>query len=133
MILKYIHKLTAAASSKKGAKWTIVIWILIMIVASGLSPGATQYATRIDETGLPSDARSMIDKEKITSYFKGDDGVPALLVFHQEDGLEEELQGIDLVSQAIDQENLEEIKEVVPVHNFPDELKRTFMSENETT
>src|SRR5699024_12449350 len=43
------------------------------------------------------------------------------------------LQGIDLVSQAIDQENLEEIKEVVPVHNFPDELKRTFMSENETT
>lgn len=133
MILKYIHKLTAAASSKKGAKWTIVIWILIMIVASGLSPGAKQYATSIDETGLPSDARSMIAKEKITSYFKGDDGVPALLVFHQEDGLEEELQGIDLVSQAIDQENLEEIKEVVPVHNFPDELKRTFMSENETT
>src|SRR5699024_6664592 len=104
MILKYIHKLTAAASSKKGAKWTIVIWILIMILASGISPGAKQCDTSIDETGLPSDARSIIAKEKIVSYFKGDYGVPALLVFHQEDGLEEELQGIDLVSQVIDQE-----------------------------
>ena len=36
--------------------------------------------------GLPKDADSIIAEQKLQKYFNGEIGVPAILVFHNEDG-----------------------------------------------
>lgn len=133
-LFKGIHKLTSIASSKKGAKWTLVFWIALAIIISGFSSGAKQYATSINDTGLPSEAKSMVAEEKLKTYFKGDIGAPALLVFHKEKGLTaEDLQQIDTVNKKIEANKRKSIKEVVPVYQLPEQAKLTFMSENKTT
>lgn len=133
-MFKFINKITAAASSKKGAKWTLIIWIVLAIAVSGLSSGAKEYATSINNTGLPEDSESLVAEEKLQTYFEGETGVPAILVFHNEQGLtDEDLKQIDTINEYIEQSSLKEIREVTPVYNLPDEVKKTFMSDNETT
>lgn len=133
-MFKWINKITAAASSKKGAKWTVIIWIILAIAVSGLSSGAKEYATSINNTGLPEDSDSLVAEEKVQTYFKGEAGVPAILVFHNENGLtDQDIKQIDIINENIEGSSLKEIKEVISVHEFSDELKSTFISENKTT
>lgn len=129
-----INKVTKAASSRKGAKWTVIIWIILAIAVSGLSSGAKDYATSINNTGLPKDADSIIAEDKLQTYFSSEIGVPAILVFHNEDGLTpEDLKQIDIINENIEKASLKDVKEVIPVYAFSDEIKSTFISKNETT
>ncbi|MBE1555525.1 MMPL family transporter [Sporosarcina limicola] len=133
-LFTFINKLTAAASSKKGAKWTVLIWILLAIAVSGLSSGAKDYATSINNTGLPDDAESMVAENKLQIHFKGEIGVPAILVFHNENGLtDQDLKQIDGINEKLETASLTGVKEVIPVYEFSEELKSTFISKNKTT
>src|SRR5690625_3890592 len=134
LVFTLINKVTKAASSKKGAKRTVVIWIILAIAVSGLSSGASEYATSINDTGLPNDAQSLIAEEKLQSHFKGDAGVPAILVFHNEDGLtDQDFEQIDTINENLENASLKDVKEVIPVYTFTEEIKSTFISENDTT
>lgn len=134
LVFTLINKVTKAASSKKGAKWTVIIWIILAIAVSGLSSGASEYATSINDTGLPNDAKSLIAEEKLQNHFKGDAGVPAILVFHNEDGLtDQDFEQIDTINENLENASLKDVKEVIPVYTFTEEIKSTFISENDTT
>lgn len=130
----FINKITRAASSKRGAKWTVIIWVVLMIGLSGMSSGAKEYATSINHAGLKEDAPSMIAKEKLGEHFKDDLGVPAILVFHNEKGLTEtNFEVIDHINKQIDEASFEGVQETVLVYEFSEEVKQTFISENGTT
>lgn len=134
VLFTYINKLTRAASSKRGAKWTVIIWLVLMIGLSGMSSGAKEYATSINNAGLKDDAPSMIADEKLAEHFKDDLGVPAILVFHNEKGLTEaDLEKIDSINKQIDDASFEGVRETILVYEFSEEVKQTFISENETT
>lgn len=129
-----INKLTRAASSKRGAKWTVVIWLIVMIGLSGMSSGAKEYATSINHAGLKDDTPSMIADAKLAEHFKDDLGAPAIFVFHNEKGLtESNLEKIESINKQIDDASFEGVKETILVYEFSEEVKQTFISENGTT
>ena len=45
----------------------------------------------------------------------------------------EDLKQIDIINENIEIASLKDVKEVIPVYAFTDEIKSTFISENETT
>ncbi len=117
-------------------KWVWVILLLWVIVAGTLSaaPSANDYKVNTGEDDLPSSAKSVIASEKVNSYFDNDNGLLALLVFHNEEGWDEEsFQEIDQVSQSVEDSDLNTIQSAVPFHQFPTSVKEAFQSEDRTT
>src|SRR5690625_713517 len=105
-----------------------------MIILSGVSSGAKEYATSVNHAGLKDDMPSMVADEKLSEHFEDALAVPAILVFHNGDGLTEaNMETIDAINKDVDEAELEGVKETVLVYEFPDDVKQTFISENETT
>lgn len=133
-MFKFINKLTAVASSRRGAKWTLILWLIVMIALSGMSAGAKEYATSVNHAGLKDDTPSMIAEAKLAEYFKDDLGTPAILVFNNEAGLTEaNLEQIESVNKKIDSASFDGVKETTLVYEFSDDVKETFISDNGTT
>src|SRR5690625_7722344 len=96
-----------------------------MIGLSGMSLGAKEYATSINNAGLKDDTPSMIADEKLAEHFKDDLGVPAILVFHNEKGLTEtNLEKIETINKQIDEASFEGVKETILVYEFSEEVKQ---------
>ncbi|CAM3843496.1 MMPL family transporter [Mesobacillus zeae] len=133
-MLTVMKKLTSLASSKKGAKWTLAIWVLASVLLGGFAPSAKEFATSINATGLPSDAKSLIAEKKVYEYFPDEKGTPAILVFNKKTALtQEEMKIIDGVSKKIEDEKIAAVKKVVPLYKMPPVAKTSFVSENKTT
>ncbi|WP_071458669.1 MMPL family transporter [Bacillus massilinigeriensis] len=133
-MLHAMKKLTMAASSKKGAKITLAIWVLLSILLGGFAPSAKEFATSINSTGLPEDAKSLVADKKLFEYFPEEKGTPALLVFNKKTALSaEELKVIDGISKKIEDEDFPAVKKVVPLYKMPPMAKTTFQSDNKTT
>lgn len=132
--MKWARKLTAFSGSQKGSKGIVAIWVLAALLLGWLAPSASDYATSINESGLPEDSVSMKADEKINEHFPDDEGIPALLVFNKKgEFTEDDFAIIDQVSKKLTEAELEGIKEVVPFHLMPPEAKASFLSENNST
>src|SRR5699024_10662907 len=133
-LFKYINKVIRAVSSKRGAKWTVAVWVILMIILSGVSSGAKEYATSVNHAGLKDDMPSMVADEKLSEHFEDAFAVPAILVFHNGDGLTEaNMATIDAINKDVDEAELEGVKETVVVYECPDDVKQPVISEHETT
>jgi putative drug exporter of the RND superfamily len=133
-MLKWPKKLTVFSSSKKGAKGIVALWFIVALLMGWLAPGASDYATSINESGLPEDSVSLKADEKIKEYFPDDKGTPALLVFNKKGEFTEADFGvIDEISKKVEEAKLEPVKAVVPFHKMPPQAKSSFLSENNTT
>src|SRR5699024_1994099 len=131
---KYIYIVIREVSSKRGEKWRVVVWIILMIILSGVSSGAKEYATSVNHAGLKDDMPSMDADDKLSEHLEDALAVPAILVVHNGDGLTEaNMETIDAINKDVDEAELEGVKETVLVYEFPDDVKQTFISENETT
>src|SRR5699024_607355 len=77
---------------------------------------------------------SMVDGETLSEPFADALAVPAILVFHNGDGLTEaNMETIDAINKDVDEAEREGVKETVLVYEFPDDVKQRVISENETT
>ncbi|GIP41420.1 membrane protein [Paenibacillus sp. J31TS4] len=133
-MLRLAKRITGWASSKKGAKLVLVLWILAAVLLGGLAPSASEYATSVNATGLPADAQSLIADKKLEEYFPKDQGVPALLVFHKESPFTDaDWQRVDAVSERIEGAQLDAVKEAMPLHKLPPAAKTSMLSESKTT
>ncbi|MCT8136874.1 MMPL family transporter [Anaerobacillus sp. CMMVII] len=126
------------AEFSSNRKWMWVVLLLWVIVAGALSaaPSANDYTVNTGDDDLPQNAKSVIASEKVNSYFTEDNGLLALLVFHNEYGWDEGSYGeIDKVSEwlASDVNGLETIQSTIPYHIFPGHAKSAFQSEDKTT
>jgi putative drug exporter of the RND superfamily len=132
--MKWARKLTAFSGSQKGSKGIVAIWILAALLLGWLAPSASEYATSINQSGLPENSVSLKADEKIQEYFPEDKGTPALLVFNKkEEFTKDDFAIIDHVSQKLTEAELEGVKAVVPFHQLPPEAKASFLSENNST
>jgi putative drug exporter of the RND superfamily len=132
--MKWAKKLTAFSGSQKGSKGIVAIWVLAALLMGWLAPSASEYATSVNESGLPEDSVSLKADEKIKEYFPDDKGTPALLVFNKKgEFTEEDFAIIDQVSKKLTDADLEGVKAVVPFHMMPPQAKASFLSENNTT
>lgn len=122
------------SSSKKGAKWTVIIWLVVTVLLSVFAKGANEFATSVNSSGLPKDAKSMVAEEKIKQYFKNEEATPAILVFYSQRELDKnQLKTIDLVSKALVEKDMKDVKEIMPLYQLPEVAKKGLISENGTT
>lgn len=132
--MKWARNLTAFSGSQKGSKGIVAIWIVAAMLLGWLAPSASDYATSVNESGLPEDSVSLKADEKIQEYFPEDKGTPALLVFNKKgEFTEADFAIIDQVSKKLAEAELKGVKAVVPFHQMPPQAKASFLSENNTT
>lgn len=133
-MLNIAKKLTIFSGSKKGAKGIVALWVLAAILLGWLAPSASEYATSINESGLPKDSVSLKADEKIKEYFPREKGTPALLVFNKKGAFTEaDLTTVAEISLKLEEARLDQVKEMVPFHKLPTHVQATFLSEKKTT
>lgn len=129
-----MKKIAKYASHKKGV-WVILLAWIILTGALSAAPSVNDYKVNTGENDLPTEAQSVVASEKFDAYFPDDNGLFALLVFHNEEGWNtENSTEVDEVSKWIqDDSKLETIQSSVPFHQFPEQAKEDFLSEDGTT
>ncbi|MEX2414883.1 MAG: MMPL family transporter [Paenibacillaceae bacterium] len=125
-----LRPLTDWVSTKRGMWITLIFWLIVTILLSA-GPSASDYKVTGFQS-LPDDAKSIIANQKIDQYFQNDQGVPALLVFHNETG-NIDLTKVGEVVDSISGAKISGVKEVVAFSQLPPEAQTAFMSEDLTT
>jgi Predicted drug exporters of the RND superfamily len=124
-----LTRITDFVSTKRGMWTTLGLWLAVTLLLGGMAPSAKEYeATSIDS--LPADAQSVIAGNKLDQYFESLDGLPAILVFHAEEG-EADLEALKpFFEQAPETEGL---KSIVPLPSLPPQALQSFRSEDGST
>lgn len=132
---RWMQSFVALTSSKKGATITLIVWLLIAILLSGIAPTAKDYSVNVNGADLPEDALSEVAKKELKRYFPEDGGNPALLVFHNPKKLDQEdLKQVRQMSEYLEsQQAPKTIKETVPFHQLPEPAQLGFLSKDQTT
>lgn len=126
-----LHFVTDRIATKTGMWITLGIWIIAAMLLAVFAPGAKDYeVSRLDS--IPDDAQSIIAQQKLDTYFEGNDGTPAILVFQAKKG---KLATDDLSAMfdQIKQENIPGVMELVPLDTMPPQAIKGFQSNDETT
>ena len=125
----FLQSVTDRVTSKKGMWITLGIWLLVTVLLSVLAPSAKEYeVSSIDS--IPADAKSIIAQEKVDTYFKNNEGIPAILVFQSDDN-KVEISDLNPLLEKLDQ--VEGIKEYVPLSKLPPQATASFFSEDQST
>ncbi|WP_419393059.1 MMPL family transporter [Cytobacillus praedii] len=134
-MLKPFRKLVKYTSSQKGAKVTILAWILAVVLLSLLVPSAKEYEVNSTEGSINGNKPSEIAQQILKEQFPSTDGLPALLVFHREGGIsEEDIGKINKLSEWLASDKKpEQIMSALPFHALPPNVQKQMYSENETT
>lgn len=129
-----MKRIAKFASHRKGI-WVILLAWIILTGALSAAPSVNDYKVNTGENDLPKEAQSVVASKKFDAYFPDDNGLFALLVFQNDntwntDGFSE----VDEISQWIQEDSkLETIQSAVPFHQFPEQVKGDFLSEDGTT
>ncbi|SEJ01045.1 putative drug exporter of the RND superfamily [Bhargavaea ginsengi] len=111
---------------------TLLIWIIAASVLSVVAPGARDFFEPNENSGLPADEPSIVASERINDYFPSEEGVPAIVVAENADGLTEEQ--ITAFAEAIgglsENESYEDVT-VIPAQALLG-TRDTFLSEDGT-
>ncbi len=125
----FLQSVTDRVTSKKGMWMTLGIWLLATVLLAVLAPSAKEYEVSSIET-IPAEAKSIIAQNKVEKYFSGNEGIPAILVFQSDDNIVE-LSELSPLFEKIDQ--VEGIKEYVPLTKMPPQAAVNFFSKDQST
>lgn len=132
--MRLLNHITGFSSSKKGSNMVFFLWLIFVIVVSGIMPASKEVSVSSTGNGLPSNFPSVI-AEQIKKESFPEEGLPALLVFYQKDGIEEKkLKKINEISRWLDsQDRPEHIEKSLPFHTFPEPVQLQMLSQNQTS
>lgn len=123
-----IGKLTDKVTTPKGVRITLIVWIVIMFLLSA-GPRPSDYKSP-NFKSLPADAASMIAEAKVKEHFPDDQGTPAILVFHRDQG-EVDVQTVMKTVRAVTEANIEHV-ELPDLAALPDAALKAFVSEDKS-
>src|SRR5690625_4757353 len=134
-LLSLIRKLVRHTSNPKGAKITLFVWIGAVPMFSFFAPSAKDYETNSTEGSIRDNRPAEIASEVLNEQYPTDDGLPALIVFHQNDQLtEQNIEVINSFSEWLASEaKPEQIASALPFHQFPKSIQDQMFSEDKTT
>ncbi|MBS4219688.1 MMPL family transporter [Bacillus sp. FJAT-49711] len=134
-MLRPFRKLVKFSSSSKGAKITIVAWLLAVLLFSVFAPGAKEYAVNSKEASVSGDAPSEIADHIVKKQFSSIDGMPALLVFHRNEKItNEDREKIAKLSEWLaSDEKPKYILNALPFHQFPENVQDEMFSDDGST
>lgn len=125
----FLQSITDRVTSKKGMWMTLGIWLLATVLLAVLAPSAKEYQVSSIDT-IPAEAKSIIAQNKVDKYFSNNEGIPAILVFQSDDKIVE-LSELSPLFEKIDQ--VEGIKEYVPLTSMPPQASANFFSKDQST
>lgn len=101
----------------KISKWmTLLVWILVAVVLTVTLPSVNKEVQN-NASNLPNDAASVQAEQMIEQYFPNSAGLPALLVWHREDGLtEEDYSLMKSLAEKLSNDPLEAQEAIMPLH-----------------
>ncbi|EMR06269.1 Putative membrane protein ydgH [Bhargavaea cecembensis DSE10] len=111
---------------------TLLIWIIAASVLSVAAPGARDFFEPNKNSGLPADEPSIVASERIDDFFPAEEGVPAIVVAENEDGLtEEQIAGFaEVIGGLSENESYEDVT-AIPAQALLG-TRDTFLSEDVT-
>ncbi|MCR2821650.1 MMPL family transporter [Lederbergia panacisoli] len=134
-MLRPFRKLVKFTSSSKGAKITVVSWLLAVSLFSIFAPGAKEYAVNSKEVSVGGDRPSEIADHVLKEQFSNNDGIPALLVFHRDgeisSGDREKI--AELSMWLASNEKPKQIISALPFHQFPESVQDEMFSNDGST
>lgn len=125
-----LRPVTDWVSTKRGMWITLAVWLIATVLLSA-GPSASDYKTTGFQS-LPDHAQSIVANGKIEQYFNNDQGVPALLVFHNAKG-NIDLTKVGDITDAISKAKIEGVKQIVPFSTLPQQAKSAFVSKDLST
>lgn len=132
---RFLNRITAFSSSKKGAITIIICWLVATAVLSSIAPKSKEYEVNVSDSGLPTNSPSVIAEQKYKEFFPDAEGIPALLVFSKNATWSEADKAVigKLANDLTDQKAYPSIKEVIPFDLLPPFVQDSFFSEDGTT
>lgn len=134
-MLKPIRAITKFSSSSKGAKVVLTVWLLAVLLLSIFLPSAKDYEGSSGEgsvkENMPSEKAASLMKEA----YPDQDGLPALLVFHDEGEISADArEEIETLSKWFESdEKPDHIVSTLPYHAFPEDIQDQMFSEDMST
>ena len=134
-MLKPIQKFVRLVSTKKGAKITLGIWLLAVLVFALFTPSASDYEGSSDEASINGDKPSEIAADLKEEEFPSDEGLTGLLVFHKDGEFKkEERDEISKLTKWLDSDDKpDEVASSLPFHEFPEEVQDQMFSDDGST
>jgi len=134
-MLQLLNKITGWASSRKGAKIVLGIWLAVIIILSAAAPTAKQFAISAGEGSIQNNKPSEIAGQIMNEYFPSDDGLTGLVVFYRPEGMNDEgrAQIIRFSEWLSSSEKPEYVGSALPFHSFPKATQDLMFSEDNTT
>src|SRR5699024_11629488 len=129
--VKNIWEKWGALVANRTTRWaTIFIWILLIGIFSYIWPQVNDQTTT-DNQLLPDDAMSVVANDIDNKEFSDDAGVPLLLVWHRDQGLEDtDYEDIQVFYKKLDESPLDKQSFIPPFQDAPVEALAGSASED---
>ncbi|GIN85135.1 membrane protein [Heyndrickxia sporothermodurans] len=130
---RFLFKFVEASSSRKGRWVTLIIWVLIVGALSSMFPNV-QKVTNNGAANLPNHKMSVQAEKVIKKQFPNETGIPLLLVWYRDGGLEQKDYGLiaDLYNQ-LDKAPLSAQNFIPPLGKLPPQALTSSASEDGTS
>ncbi len=132
MLSGFSDTLAKIVSSRKGSLIIICLWLVAVVVLSAIAPAAKQTAQSTQEASIYSNMPAEVAKLLQEKSFPSDDGLPALIVFYQPDGLNADQEDTvrEISRWLASNEKPDKVSSSLPFHQFPENVQQQFYSEN---
>src|SRR5699024_3681242 len=106
------------------------IWLVFIVSLSIFAPGSKEFSVSNVSQLYPDTSSSEIAQQKMDTYFKEDDGIPAIIVVENAEHVNKE-ELMDL-SVSLSESDIPYVKNMIPFSKLPSQAVDTFVSEDDT-
>ncbi|MDY0395185.1 MMPL family transporter [Virgibacillus halophilus] len=120
---------------KKGAKITLIAWIVAVVALSLFLPSSGDYKVNSDEGSVHKDKPSEVAQQLNDQEFPTKDGLTALLVFHQDGKISEKNRNkiADFSKWLASGSKPTYVESALPFHKFPEQIQDKMFSKDQST
>jgi len=131
-----LHRFGRFVSSSKGTKIILLLWIAAIVILSAIAPSSSDVEQESMDEGSAFGERPSAEAQNIMdTYFPSEDGLVALLVYHDEDKISDEQREeiADMSEWLNSDEKPDNISSALPFHKLPDDVQDELFSDDEST
>ncbi|HEY4600843.1 MAG TPA: MMPL family transporter [Cerasibacillus sp.] len=134
-MLKPIRQLVRYTTSKRGAKITLLIWLIAAVVFIAFAPSAKDFQESSSGGSITEDMPSEVALDIEKDMFPSKEGLTALLVFHEDDEISKaNREQISQLSEWLASDNKpKNVQSALPYHEFPEPVQKQMFSDDQTT
>src|SRR5699024_8797698 len=132
---RLLQNFSRIGSSSVGSKLVILVWIVAIAILAIAAPGSSDVEESTDEGNAHVDEPSRIAQEVMDDHYPSDEGLAALWVYQNEDGLsDDERDSIKEMSKWLKSDDkTENVASSLPFHKMPEEVQDKLFSDVDST